>query len=175
MIALLLLIPFVCYLILRTALRARHSYRELASKVVPLSDKGRDALSAVQIPGMPATWLGVSDLIRIRRNTSLFSRLAGRFRRIIPACTDEASTEAMKLTYRTFSRNHRALKRSLMAVAAHFCVGKIASGRCSSQMSLVECLYANEVILVEEMSEVMDEPSVAVLESQFSAWQLKIT
>lgn len=166
MIFLLLFVLFAvaAYPILRSVARSRKAYGELVNHVVPLSHQASAVLASDPVPG---TWLEVSDLIRVRHNSALFTSLADRYRRVMSACTDLESCRQMDLTYRTFLRNHWELTRALMAAIVNFCFGKIAKERCSVYMATVATKYSNEVILVEEMSEVMDNTCIPVLEGQF--------
>lgn len=159
-----LVFAVAAYPILRSVARSRMHYGELVNRVVPLSDQARAVLSS---DPMPATWLQVSDLMRVRHNSALFTSLADRYRRVMAACTDLESCRQMDLTYRTFLRNHWELTLALMAAIVNFCLGKIAKERCSVYMATVASKYTNEVILIEEMSEVMDHTCVAVLEGHF--------
>ena len=166
---LLLCVLFVpaAYSILRAVHRSRVSFGELMSHVVPLSEAARRALSTSRDRAVPATWGQVSDLWKVQENSSWLTAAADRYRRVMRACTDAESVQDMNITYSTFLRNRWALTRSLLAAIVNLCLGKIGKERCRVRMANVTRYYANVVILSKEMSEVMDESAVVVLEGQF--------
>jgi hypothetical protein len=154
---LIVLIALALYPILRSFVRTRITFHELMSRILP----------APAEPVIPGTWGEVSELLRVRKCSAIYAEAEDHYRRIIPACTDEDSVEEMKLTHRTFLSNHQKLNRALMVAFVTFCFGKIARDSCRSRMARVVKYYANEISLISEISEVMDESSVVVLEGQF--------
>lgn len=151
------LVAVAAYLVLRSFFRSRLSYGALISRLIP----------APKDPVLPGTWGECQELNRLRKNSALYTEAADRYRRIIPACTDEDSVGEMNMTHRTFLSNHEKLNRSLVVAFVCFCFGKIASDRCSVSMANVVKYYANEILLISEISEVMDDSCVSVLEGQY--------
>lgn len=154
---LIVLIALALYPILRSFTRRRMSFGELMSRIIPAPDRA----------AVPGSWGEVSELLRVRKNSALFTEAEDHYRRIIPACTDEEDVEELTVTHRIFLSNHQRLNRSLVLALVCFCFGKIARDRCSISMANVVRYYANEVLLLEDMSEVMGESYVSVLEGQF--------
>ena len=151
------LVAVAAYLVVRSFFRSRMSFGELMSRIRP----------APSHPVMPGTWGQVSELLRVHRNSALFTEAADRYRRIIPACTDEEEAEELTVTHRIFLSNHQKLTSALMVALACFCFGKITKERCRVYVANVTRYYAKEILLLEEMSEVMDESCVSVLKGQF--------
>lgn len=154
---LIVLIALALYPILRSFIRPRLTFRELMSRVIP----------APAVPVVPGTWGEVAELWRVRKCSSIYTEAEDQFKRIIPACTDEDEAEELTLTHRVFLSNHQKLTRSLVIALVCFCFGKIARDKCRISMENVIRYYANEVLLLEDMSEVMGDSCVSVLEGQF--------
>lgn len=154
---LIVLIALALYPILRSFTRRRMSFGELMSRIIPAPDRA----------AVPGSWGEVSELLRVRKNSALFTEAEDHYRRIIPACTDEEDVEELTVTHRIFLSNHQSLNSALMVAFACFCFGKITRGRCRLKMAEVVRYYANEVFLLEQMSEVMGESCIPVLEGQF--------
>lgn len=154
---LIVLIALALYPILRSFSRPRLTFHELMSRIVP----------APTHPVLPGTWGEVSELWRVRKCSTIYTAAEDHFKRIIPACSDEEEAEELTLTHRIFLSNHQKLTRSLVIAFGCFCFGKIARDRCRISMENVIRYYANEVLLLEDMSEVMGDSCVSVLEGQF--------
>jgi hypothetical protein len=133
------------------------TYSQLLAMVVPVDDKA---------PILPS-WGRVSHLITLRRNSSIYTAAADRYRRIIPVCLDEYAAEEMRLTHRTFLANHEKLTKSIVLTFGMFCLNKATAGRCRECVENVTRYYTNEVLLLREMSIVMDGPIATYLEGQF--------
>jgi hypothetical protein len=162
-----LALAIAAYPVLRAITRSRRPYRELAGHLIPLSEHARAVLVANRSCPSPATWIEVADLWRVHENSAWGTMMADQYRRVMRACTDEESVAEMDQTYRTWLGNHRRLTYSWVAAIVNACFGKISSARCSAYMDNVARYYTNELILLKEMSEVMDESCIAVLEGQF--------
>jgi hypothetical protein len=143
-------------------------FRQVAEQAVLLSPQARTVL-AVSRRGdpVPATWFEVADLLRMRKNSSLFTVLAHRFRRIGQICTDDRAIREIAVTYADWKGNHRSLKRSIVIALAGVCLGKMAKGSFRTSMMSAARDYTEEVLLMEDMAEVVDESCVQILEGQF--------
>lgn len=150
------LVAVAAYLVLRSFSRSRQSFAGLMLRIIP----------APKNPVIPGTWGECRELNRLRKNSAVYTAAEDRYRRIIPACTDEESVDELTMTHRTFLSNHQNLNRSLVIAFVCFCFGKIASDKCRVTMANVVRYYSNEVSLMLEVSEVMDDSCVSVLESQ---------
>jgi hypothetical protein len=133
------------------------TYSQLLALVVPVDDEAP----------IPPSWGRVSHLITLRRNSSIYTAAADRYRRIIPVCLDEYAAEEMRLTHLTFLANHEKLTKSIMLTFGKLCLNKVIAGRCRECVENVTRYYANEVLLLREMSIVMDGPIATYLEGQF--------
>lgn len=145
-------------------------FHMLAEQAVPLSLEARTVLAitreGINYPG-PGTWFEVADLMRMRKNSSLFTVLARRFRQIGQMCTDDRAIREVAVTLADWKGNHRSLKRSIMLSLMGICLGKMAKGRVCVYMMDAARDYTEEVLLVEDMAEVVDESCVPILEGQF--------
>lgn len=150
-----LVFAVAAYFVMRSFFRSRLTFGELMSRVIP----------APAHPVELGTWGQVSELMRLRNNSALYTEAADRYRRIIPACTDEEDVEELVTTYRTFLSNHRKLNSALMTACACVCFGKITKHHCSENVTRY---YTKEILLLHGMSEVMDPPSIVVLEGQLT-------
>jgi hypothetical protein len=154
----------------RTAFRNRRTYREMIQKATRLSPAGVDAIRSGRRRSpdpIPETWFDVADLMRIRKNSSIHTQLARSFHQVTRRCTDEPAIEEMSYTYRQFSVNHWRLTTNLILAFAGALIGKRTRDRFSVNMAETARHYAEEVLLIEDMAEVIDESCLPLLEGQF--------
>jgi len=151
------LFAVAAYAVVRSFVRSRMTYSQLLALAVPVDDEAP----------IPPSWARVSHLITLRRNSSIYTAAADRYRRIIPVCLDEQAAEEMRLTHHTFLKNHEKLTKSIVLTFGMFCLNKVTAGRCRECVENVTRYYANEVLLLREMSIVMDGPIATYLEGQF--------
>lgn len=152
-----LLFALAAYAVMRSFVRSRMTYSQLLDLAVPVDD---------QAP-MPASWGRVCHLMTLRKNSAIFTAAADRYRRIIPACLDVEAADEMDLTYRTFLENHAKLTKSIVLTFGMFCLNKVVTARCTTCVENVTRYYANEILLLREMSVVMDGPIATFLEGTF--------
>jgi len=145
------------WVVMRSFVRSRMTYSQLLAMAVPVDDTAP----------IPPSWGRVSHLITLRKNSSIFTAAADRYRRIIPACLDEQAAEEMRLTHRTFLINHAKLTKAIVLTFGKLCFNKVTGSRCVSCLENVTRHYANEILLLREMSVVMDGPIATFLEGQF--------
>lgn len=150
-----LLVVYAAYLVIQARRRSTMTFGELVSHIRPPKEP------------VLGPWSQVSDLLREHRNSAYSVAAADRYRRVMRVCTDEKSAGEMNLTYRTFLSNHAKRSRALMTSLASCCFDKIASDYCRTCRQKVVRYRTTELLLLEEMSEVIDPLSVAVLEGQF--------
>lgn len=156
------------YAVVRTYFRSRKSFPDLLKEIKPLSPRLTELIwKSTQEATAPPTWINVSDLYYLWRNSTVFTMAADRFRRLTRNCRDEEVKAECSLTLRTFLRSHWGLTKSLLRVLLYLCFGRIGRPRCCIAMASVALNYGSEVLMVQEMTEVVDDPSgMTILEGQ---------
>lgn len=150
-----LVFAVAAYFVVRSFSRSRLTFGELMLRMIPPPKE----------PVIPGTWGECKELRRLRKNSAIGTEAADRFRRLIPACTDEEQVEDLITTHRIFLSNHQKLTGALMTACACVCFGKITKHHCSENVTRY---YTKEILLLHGMSEVMDPPSIVVLEGQLT-------
>jgi hypothetical protein len=158
------LLALAAYVVLRTCLRSRKPFVDLLLLIKPLSPRASDLIWRSTQGPIPATWIDVTDLIRIRQNSTIFTMLSDRFRRMIRHCHNEDDAAEMEDTYLAALRAHSCLTKSLLLTVVGICFGKIAHGRCCISMASVARSFGAEYLMVREMAEVIDDSLIDVLE-----------
>jgi hypothetical protein len=144
-------------------------FRQVAEHVVLLSPRARSVL-AVSRQGhdpVPGARFAAADLLRMLWNSSVFTVLAYRFRRIGQMCTEDRAIREFSVTGADWKGNHRSLRRSTMLALRGSCLAKMGKGSADASMMDVARYYTEEVLLMEDMAEVVDDSCVPILESQF--------